>query len=131
MPEWTTIDLDRARQDLEAERTRLDQMRASLARESAVAEADPDATSEVAGADENPADMGTRMFDRERAVSILQRIDDDLADVRNALRRIDGGGYGTCEACGRLITPARLEARPAARFCLDDQARLEREARAS
>lgn len=131
MPEGTTIDLDRARQDLEAERARLHQMRTSLARESAVAEADPDATSEVAGADDNPADMGTRMFDRERAVSILQRIDEDLADVRSALRRIDGGGYGTCEACGRAITPARLEARPAARFCLDDQARLEREARAS
>ncbi|MBV9253112.1 MAG: TraR/DksA C4-type zinc finger protein, partial [Actinobacteria bacterium] len=38
--------------------------------------------------------------------------------------------YGTCEACGKVIDEARLEALPAARFCLDDQSKAEREARA-
>ncbi|MFM7718445.1 MAG: TraR/DksA C4-type zinc finger protein [Actinomycetota bacterium] len=131
MVKEATIDLDRARRDLEEEGSRLTHIRASLAQESALTDADRDATSEIAGADQHPADMGTEMFERERAVSILQRVDDQLADVRRALRRIDGGAYGTCEACGRPIAAARLEARPSARFCLDDQSRFEREARAS
>ena len=39
----------------------------------------------------------------------------------HALKRIDEGSYGTCEACGKAIGDDRLEALPAARFCLDDQ----------
>ena len=35
-----------------------------------------------------------------------------------ALGRLDAGGYGTCERCGRAIAPARLEARPVARTCV-------------
>jgi DnaK suppressor protein len=47
------------------------------------------------------------------------------------LKRLDEGTYGVCEACGREIPVARLDARPEARFCVDDQAQAEREARAS
>ncbi len=43
-----------------------------------------------------------------------------------ALARLDAGAYGICEECGKPITDARLEALPAARFCVDDQAKLAR-----
>lgn len=42
-----------------------------------------------------------------------------LADIDRALIKLDDGPYGTCENCGSPIAPARLEARPAARACID------------
>jgi RNA polymerase-binding protein DksA len=44
-----------------------------------------------------------------------------LVQVRDALKRIEDGTYGTCSACGRQIEAARLEAVPWAEFCLEDQ----------
>ena len=56
---------------------------------------------------------------------VLLRIEQELADVGNALRRLDDGTYGTCESCGRPIPDERLGAFPAARYCVEDQRRLE------
>ncbi len=44
-----------------------------------------------------------------------------LAEVRDALHRLEAGAYGKCAACGRPIEAARLEAVPWARYCLEDQ----------
>lgn len=44
-----------------------------------------------------------------------------LAQVRDALRRIEGGSYGRCVICGRPIEAARLEAVPWTPYCLKDQ----------
>jgi DnaK suppressor protein len=44
-----------------------------------------------------------------------------LAQVQDALRRIEDGTYGKCTACGRQIEAARLEAIPWALYCLEDQ----------
>ena len=48
-----------------------------------------------------------------------------LIQVQDALRRIEGGTYGRCVACGRPMEPARLEAVPWAAYCLDDQEKQE------
>jgi RNA polymerase-binding transcription factor DksA len=122
---------DRARERLLRERDRLARIRAGLSGEAGETGADPDALSELSLADQHPADLGTEMFEREKDVSILERIDAELTDVERALKRVDEGTYGVCEACGRTIAKARLEARPEARFCVDDQAAAERQARAS
>ncbi|MDP9342800.1 MAG: TraR/DksA family transcriptional regulator [Actinomycetota bacterium] len=81
------------------------------------------------GADQHMADAGTETFEREKDYSILSGVEAELADVERALRRLSEGTYGTCEACGRPIGMARLEARPATRFCIEDQSRVEREVR--
>jgi DnaK suppressor protein len=44
-----------------------------------------------------------------------------LRDIENALRRVAGGTYGECEACGEQISPNRLKAIPWARYCLSCQ----------
>jgi DnaK suppressor protein len=46
-----------------------------------------------------------------------------LQQVRNALRRMEEGDYGTCIDCGKPIEPARLEAVPWTPYCLTDQER--------
>jgi DnaK suppressor protein len=58
-------------------------------------------------------------------------VEAELADVEHALRRITEGTYGVCEACGRPIDVDRLEAMPAARLCVEDQAAAERQAKAA
>jgi RNA polymerase-binding transcription factor DksA len=42
-----------------------------------------------------------------------------LAEVHAALRKIDEGTYGICEVCGKPIAPARLEAIPSATRCVE------------
>jgi DnaK suppressor protein len=41
-----------------------------------------------------------------------------LDDVRRALAKLAEGSYGTCDACGRAISPERLDAIPWAVLCI-------------
>jgi RNA polymerase-binding transcription factor DksA len=111
------------------ERERLRGMRSDYDNEHLTTESETDSVSELSAHAQHQADLGTETFNRERDLSILEHIDAELADVEHALKRLDDGTYGTCEACGRSISSDRLEAMPAARFCLDDQALAEQEIR--
>jgi RNA polymerase-binding transcription factor DksA len=125
------VNVERARERLLEERERLQRIGEGLAAEPGeTAGSERDALSELSLADQHPADLGTEMFEREKDLSILERVEADLADVDRALKRVEEATYGLCEACGREIARARLEAKPEARFCFDDQAAAEREARA-
>jgi len=42
----------------------------------------------------------------------------ELADIDAALRRIEEGKYGRCEACGGPMGLQRMRAIPEARFCV-------------
>ncbi len=124
------MDSDAARELLEQERGRLTSVREGLDAENPSDETENQSMSELSDVDQHQADVGTETFEREKDYSILERVEAELADVEHALHRLDDGTYGTCEACGRPIDEERLQAMPAARFCLDDQALAEREARA-
>lgn len=117
-------DRDRYRELLEAERSRLVDLRASLTDATEDVERDPTGDPSAGG---HVADAGSEMFERSRDLSILEDIDAQLADIEHAEARLSSGTYGTCEACGRPIDPQRLSARPAARFCIEDQESAERE----
>jgi RNA polymerase-binding transcription factor DksA len=123
------MDNDVVRQRLSEERDRLQAVKTNFDEEGLVGESQEDSTSELSSVDQHQADVGTETFEREKDFSILERVDAELADVAHALERLDDGTYGTCEACGKPIGEARLEALPAARFCVEDQALAEREAR--
>lgn len=72
---------------------------------------------ELSNSDQHPADMGTETFEREKDLSILESLERELRELDGAIRRVDDGTYGRCEACGSAIPEERLEAQPAARFC--------------
>ena len=120
---------DAARARLGEEHVRLAGLRDDFVADGLTSESEDESLGELSSVDQHQADVGTETFNRERDLSILERVQAELADVEHALQRLDDGTYGTCEACGRPIDEGRLEALPAARFCLDDQATAEREVR--
>ena len=117
----TDMDLERARQRLEEEHAH----RLSLAQRLRREAAEPAESSELSKVDQHPAELGTETFERELEQTTLTMIEGELKDIEDALRRLDQGSYGVCEACGKPIDPERLEAKPWARYCIADQARVE------
>ena len=125
------MDAKTASKNLEAERARIQSLLVALDEETATVTRDGETFSDSSSADQHPADMGTETFELEKDISIKNNLVAELADVDWALKRVGDGKYGTCEACGKKIPKARLEAIPAARYCVADQQRFEREHRAA
>ena len=68
--------------------------------------------------DENFADSGQVAAEQGEHRAIVGHIQDALRDVNLAISKLDEGTYGKCEECGEEIAEARLEAMPAARYCI-------------
>ena len=69
--------------------------------------------------DQNFADSSQVTAERGEVEALAGSLRESLTDVEAALVKLDSGTYGTCEGCGQPIAPARLEAKPAARLCMD------------
>jgi RNA polymerase-binding transcription factor DksA len=69
--------------------------------------------------DENFADSGQVAAEQGENRALVSQLEETLEEVERALAKLDEGGYGTCEGCGKEISEARLEAMPATRFCID------------
>jgi DnaK suppressor protein len=72
------------------------------------------------------ADWATLEVVTNDSIGEAAALTETLAQVRDALQRIEDGTYGTCTVCGRPIEPARLEAIPWTPYCLKHE--REREA---
>jgi RNA polymerase-binding transcription factor DksA len=120
------MDKATASRRLEEERTRLQGIRDGLQREQE--EGSSETGGELSSVDQHPGDSGTETFEMEKNVSLLEQVDDELREIEAAAQRLERGTYGTCQACGRPIGDDRLEAMPATRFCVEDQAKAERQA---
>jgi RNA polymerase-binding transcription factor DksA len=59
--------------------------------------------------------------ERPPDLTILAKVESELADVERALARLDEGTYGTCQACGAVIDDERLAAEPGTAFCHEHQ----------
>ncbi|MCB0977326.1 MAG: TraR/DksA C4-type zinc finger protein [Acidimicrobiales bacterium] len=103
----TSIDVSRVRASLEAEQ-------ADLHRQ--IEELDP---TNGANVDENFADSGQVAAEQGEYLTLAANFRDQLAEVEAAIGRLDAGTYGNCEVCGNPIAEPRLEAMPAARYCID------------
>jgi RNA polymerase-binding transcription factor DksA len=69
--------------------------------------------------DSNFADSSQVTAERGEAEALAKTLLDTLREVEHALAKFSDSTYGRCESCGKPIAPARLEAKPAARFCID------------
>jgi DnaK suppressor protein len=98
---------DTSREELEAEESRL---------EARLGELHADDLAETQ--DDNFADGGQVAAEQDEIMALASDLRTQLEDVQRALGKLDAGTYGICEACGERIGDDRLEAMPAARFCM-------------
>ena len=73
--------------------------------------------------DPNFADTSQVTAERGEADALAGQLQETLDEVARALGRLEDGTYGMCEVCGVAIAPARLEAMPATRFCINHASR--------
>ena len=71
------------------------------------------------------ADTASALSDKGRETAILAAAEERIVEVNAALARLEEGSWGVCVDCGQPIPEARLEVRPEATRCVDDQARFE------
>src|SRR5690349_24969388 len=98
------MEADRARELLSRERERIEDQLRRLRTEGE--------GSELADYDQHQADSGTETFEQERDEGIADRLEDELAAIERAERRIDEGTYGKSVESGKPIPDGRLEAIP-------------------
>ena len=75
--------------------------------------------------DNHPADVADELSDGDRQVAVMEVAARQRHEVEAALARLADGTYGRCVDCGRELGEERLEARPEAARCIDDQQRYE------
>jgi RNA polymerase-binding transcription factor DksA len=73
--------------------------------------------------DPNFADTSQVTAERGEAEVLAGQLQETLDEVALALGRLEEGTYGTCEVCGVAVAPARLEAMPATRYCINHASR--------
>lgn len=112
--------------DTQATRTTLEQLLGEIdSATQTLEEEGAGETSELSHVTQHPGDVGTDVADNDREMALLEAAGERRAEIEAALARLAAGTYGTCVDCGRPIEQARLEFRPEAARCLDDQRRFE------
>lgn len=71
------------------------------------------------------ADLASRDVIEEMALKLGEQESQMVADIDQALLRIEEGSYGICARCEGAIDERRLEAMPTARYDANCQAALE------
>ena len=70
-------------------------------------------------------DLSVQDLNKEIALRLGEQSSKLVADIDQALLRMDEGNYGICARCGRPIDERRLEALPTARYDAACQAAIE------
>jgi DnaK suppressor protein len=75
----------------------------------------------------DPTDRASLESDRNFELRIRDRERRLIGKIREALDRIEAGGFGECEDCGDQIGAARLKARPVTTLCIECKTEQERQ----
>jgi DnaK suppressor protein len=121
------MNTEEARTRLLTERARIEELRDAANR--LTADAQEATERELSSAEQHPAELASETIGLEIDHSVLQHAELMLTELEEAVKRVASGSYGNCEACGRPISEARLEAIPTARYCIDDQAKQDKNGR--
>jgi DnaK suppressor protein len=109
--------------DLEALKTALSSERQRLLREIDDLDADLSESledaSEESPYDQHLAETAGITLDREIDLTLEENARAVIAQIDRALRKLDAGGYGTCDKCGQPIGEDRLKVAPHATLCID------------
>jgi len=67
----------------------------------------------------DPNDLGSKFESLDDNEAIMDRLEEQVSQVKAALDRIRKGTYGTCIVCLKPIEAKRLEANPSASTCIE------------
>ena len=84
-----------------------------------------DASGDLSSMPIHMADLGTDNFQQEFSLELMDGERRLLLEIDDALNRMENRTYGVCEGTGKLISKARLEAKPWARYCVEYARMLE------
>jgi len=118
----SAVDTDRFRTALLEERKRVVES-IDYVRQEAPRAAEDDQTE--MNLDNHLAEGASLTLDQEIDDTLEENAEHVLAEIDEALARIDAGTYGTCVTCGKEISAERLEAIPYATQCIDCKRREE------
>jgi DnaK suppressor protein len=116
------MDTEHFRALLEVERSRLEHARAAVHHDGSLLEETGDL---AIGSGDHIADSASETYLRELDGGLEENAEHLLAEIQEALERMDKGTYGLCVTCGKPIAQERLEAVPWAARCIDDTRALE------
>ncbi|QDU26447.1 General stress protein 16O [Anatilimnocola aggregata] len=74
--------------------------------------------SELSNAPMHLADMGTEEYLHDLNATLLENEEQLVAEVRDAIARIDAGTFGVCDNCDQAIARERLQAMPFVKHCV-------------
>ncbi|MCC6406778.1 MAG: TraR/DksA C4-type zinc finger protein [Planctomycetes bacterium] len=112
--------------DLEAFKNALTRARAAISGDMSQLQEEALGTGHSPAGETNPGDTSDGYY-QEFNLELLQRDEQTLGEIIEALDRIENGSFGTCENCQKAILKERLKAVPHARYCIECQRKLERE----
>ena len=118
------MDVEQARQELTEQRRRLTEL-GSWSEEHQPAPA----VQQEGAMGQHPGDYGSEVEEAMERQGLADESRRQVAEIDDALTRIDDGAWGRCVVCGNEIDGERLEARPQAERCREHQEELERSMR--
>lgn len=111
------MDIEHFKKQLEQERVKLESGMRGVGRKNPSVPGDWENAPTEANTESDPVDRADVITIRDNDAAVLDALEAHYDSVLAALRRIESGTYGKCEACGESIGEARLEANPAATTC--------------
>lgn len=105
------MDRERARELLQAERTRIERSLGHVAHED---DGEP-------GDDEDPGNLASDLYQDELDEGLREDLQGQLAAVERAEARLAAGTYGISMQSGKAIPDERLEARPTAELTVEEE----------
>lgn len=113
-----TLDPTPFKKELLTEKDELENELATVARRNPQNPADWEATPEDRNVSTAARDeVADKLESFEENIAIVRQLETRLAEIKDALERIENGTYGHCTTCGKEIEEERLAANPAAKTC--------------
>lgn len=103
---------------LEKERENIENQLKTIGRKNPINSADWEAVGPDMNRDRaDETEVADNIEQYQNNSAVVENLEKQLNEVKNALQRIDNGTYGICEVSGEMIEEDRLEANPSARTC--------------
>jgi RNA polymerase-binding transcription factor DksA len=109
--------LDRYRRQLQLLRARVRPLAASVA-EQALSPSGGQGDGALSNVPFHLGDGGSEEFLHDMSAALAENEQYLMAEIGDALRRLDEGRFGGCEVCGQVISRERLDVIPYARYCI-------------